>query len=70
MKNPSDYHAWVVEANLADIHGWRLLDIRPGRVDHLNVVHLLPCTTSTFRERERERERERGASNSIAVTFS
>ena len=45
----TDYHPWVVEANLADIHGWGLLEIRPGRVDHLNVVHLVPCTRSTCR---------------------
>ena len=44
-----DYHPWVVKVNLADIHGWGLLEIRPGRVDHLNVVHLVPCTRSTCR---------------------
>lgn len=45
----TDYHPCVVEANLADIHGWGLLEISPGCVDHLNIVHLVPYTTSTCR---------------------
>jgi hypothetical protein len=45
------YHPRVIEANLADIHGWGLLEISPGRVDHLNIVHLVPCATSTCKQR-------------------
>jgi hypothetical protein len=45
-RKKSGYHPRVVEANLADIHGWGLLEISPGRVDHLDVVHLVPCTYS------------------------
>jgi hypothetical protein len=45
------YHPRVIEANLADIHGWGLLEISPRRVDHLSIVHLVPCTTSTCKQR-------------------
>jgi hypothetical protein len=47
----NNYHPRVMKANLADIHGWGLLEIRPGRVDHIHIVHLVPCTKSTCKQR-------------------
>lgn len=35
------YHLWIVKADLSDFHWRSLLQIKPGRVNNIHIIHLI-----------------------------